>query len=111
VLSDIQRRGDVEGRVRAHLLLCCDVLEFDRGECGMPPEPSRGRRHIIRPSILLGACFEESCSQLRPHRVFLMSDFEVFTAVTMKNVVFWDIETQFVLHRGHITSPLQCPVG
>jgi hypothetical protein len=33
--------------------------------------------------------------------------FEVFTAVTMKNVVFWDIKTQFVLHRRHITSPLQ----
>jgi hypothetical protein len=24
--------------------------------------------------------------------------FEVFTAVTIKNVVFWDIKTQFVLH-------------
>jgi hypothetical protein len=33
--------------------------------------------------------------------------FEVFTAVTMKNAVFWDIKTQFVLQRGHITSPLQ----
>jgi hypothetical protein len=32
---------------------------------------------------------------------------ELFTAMTMKNVVFWDIETQFVLHRRHITSPLQ----
>jgi hypothetical protein len=32
--------------------------------------------------------------------------FEVFTAVIMKNVVFWDIKTQFVLHRRHITSPL-----
>jgi hypothetical protein len=32
--------------------------------------------------------------------------FEVLTAVTMKNVVFWDITTQFVLHRRHITSPL-----
>jgi hypothetical protein len=37
--------------------------------------------------------------------------FEVFTAVTMKNVVFWDIKTQFVLHRGHITSPLESPAG
>jgi hypothetical protein len=37
--------------------------------------------------------------------------FEVSTAVTMKNVVFWDIKTQFVLHRRHITSPLQSPVG
>jgi hypothetical protein len=25
----------------------------------------------------------------------------------MKNVVFWDIKTQFLLHRRHITSPLQ----
>jgi hypothetical protein len=26
--------------------------------------------------------------------------------VTMKNVVFWDIKTQFVPHRRYITSPL-----
>jgi hypothetical protein len=37
----------------------------------------------------------------------LYSEQEAFTAVTMKNVVLWDIETQFVLHRRHITSPLQ----
>jgi hypothetical protein len=37
--------------------------------------------------------------------------FEVFTAVTMKNVVFWNIEPQFVLHRRHITSPLQSPAS
>jgi hypothetical protein len=37
--------------------------------------------------------------------------FEVFTAVTMKNVVFWDIRTQFVLHRRHVTSPLQSPAS
>jgi hypothetical protein len=36
---------------------------------------------------------------------------EVFTAVTMKNVVFWDIKTQFVLHRRHIMSPLQRPAS
>jgi hypothetical protein len=33
--------------------------------------------------------------------------FEVFIAVTMKNVVFWDIRTQFVLHGRHIMSLLQ----
>jgi hypothetical protein len=27
---------------------------------------------------------------------------EDFTAMTMKNVAFWDIKTQFVLHRRHI---------
>jgi hypothetical protein len=37
--------------------------------------------------------------------------FAVFTAVTMKNAVFWDIKTQFVLHSRHITSPLHSPAG
>jgi hypothetical protein len=32
--------------------------------------------------------------------------FEVFTAVIMKNAIFWDIKSQFVSHRKHITSPL-----
>jgi hypothetical protein len=36
---------------------------------------------------------------------------EVFTAVTMKNVVFWDKKKHFVLHRRHITSPLQSPAS
>jgi hypothetical protein len=27
----------------------------------------------------------------------------------MKNAVFWDIKTQFVPHRKHITSPLRSP--
>jgi hypothetical protein len=40
---------------------------------------------------------------------YLIVRFEVFSAVTMKNVVFWDIETQFVPHRSHITSPLHSP--
>jgi hypothetical protein len=37
--------------------------------------------------------------------------FEVLTAVTMKNAVFWYIKTHFVLHRRHITSPLQSPAA
>jgi hypothetical protein len=37
--------------------------------------------------------------------------FELFTAVTMKNVVFWDINTQFVPYRRHITPPLQSPAS
>jgi hypothetical protein len=37
--------------------------------------------------------------------------FEVFTAVTMNNVVFGDTKTQFVLHRRHITSPIQSPAS
>jgi hypothetical protein len=37
--------------------------------------------------------------------------FEVFTAVTMKNAVFWDIKIQLVPHRRHVTSLLQSLVG
>jgi hypothetical protein len=37
--------------------------------------------------------------------------FEVFTVVTMKSAVFWDIKTRLLLHRGHITSPLQSPTS
>jgi hypothetical protein len=29
----------------------------------------------------------------------------------MKNVVYWDVKTQFVPHKRHITSPLQSPGG
>jgi hypothetical protein len=29
----------------------------------------------------------------------------------MRNAVFWDIKTQFVHHRRHITSPLQSSAG
>jgi hypothetical protein len=36
-----------------------------------------------------------------------MYDFYIFTAVTMKNVIFWDIKGLVVPHRRHITSPLQ----
>jgi hypothetical protein len=43
---------------------------------------------------------------------FLLSAmFEVFTAVTMKNVVFWDRKTQSVPHGKNITSPIQSPAG
>jgi hypothetical protein len=37
--------------------------------------------------------------------------FEVVTAVTMKDVVFWDIKTQFVLHSRQITPLLQSPAS
>jgi hypothetical protein len=37
--------------------------------------------------------------------------FEAFMVVTMKNAVFWDIKPQFILHRRHITSPLQSPAS
>jgi hypothetical protein len=39
--------------------------------------------------------------------IFTDIRFEVSMAVTVKNAVFWDIKPRFVLHRRHITSPLQ----
>jgi hypothetical protein len=43
----------------------------------------------------------------------ILSDvgFEVFMAVTMENALFWDINTQFLLQRRHIVSPLLIPAG
>jgi NADH dehydrogenase FAD-containing subunit len=37
--------------------------------------------------------------------------FEDFMAVTMKNAVFWYIDTQFEPHRKHITSLLHSSAG
>jgi hypothetical protein len=55
------------------------------------------RRHITSP--------------LQSPAAYCYVRFEVFTAVTMKNAVFWDITSQFILHRRHITSLLQSPAG
>jgi hypothetical protein len=38
------------------------------------------------------------------HQITTYVRFEVFTAVTTKNVVFWDIETQFVLYRRYVSA-------
>jgi hypothetical protein len=51
----------------------------------------------------------QSLDSVKPRQCYVR--FEVFTAVTMKIAVFWDIKTQFVRHRRHITSPLQSPAG
>jgi hypothetical protein len=37
--------------------------------------------------------------------------FEIFTALAMKNAVFWDIKSQFVRHMRHVTSPPWSPIG
>jgi hypothetical protein len=45
-----------------------------------------------------------------PERVIFVRS-EVFTAGTVKNDIFWDIKTQFVPHRRHMTCPLQRAAG
>jgi hypothetical protein len=47
----------------------------------------------------------------RSNLTFYSARFEVFMGVPVKNAVFWDIKTQFVLQRRHITFPLQSPAG
>jgi hypothetical protein len=51
------------------------------------------------------------CEMLLEPEVVTDVRFEIFTALTVKNVVFWDIKPQFVLHSRHIRSPLQGPAG
>jgi hypothetical protein len=50
-------------------------------------------------------------TDVRSSNPTILARFEDFTAVTMKNFVFWDIKPQFVPHRRHITSPLQSPAS
>jgi hypothetical protein len=65
--------------------------------------PCYGRHNSVPQSCLLQLILE--CN------ITIDIRFEVFTAVTMKNAVFWDTETQFVLHRRHITSPPHSPAS
>jgi hypothetical protein len=37
--------------------------------------------------------------------------FDVFTAVIVKKVVFWEIKTHVILHSEHSKCPLQFPAG
>jgi hypothetical protein len=37
--------------------------------------------------------------------------FEVFTAVTLKNAIFWDIKAQFTPDKKHNMSPLKSPAS
>jgi hypothetical protein len=54
---------------------------------------------------------ETQCvSATEPSRL-LICKISVFMAVTMKNAFFWDIKTQFVLHRRHAASLLQRPAS
>jgi hypothetical protein len=37
--------------------------------------------------------------------------FEVLTAMTMKNATFWDVKTQFILHKKLVKFLLQNPAS
>jgi hypothetical protein len=60
---------------------------------------------------LIALTFHLVTEALHGRRRHVNVRFEVFTAVTMKNVVFCEIKTQFIPHRRHITSPLQSPAS
>jgi hypothetical protein len=99
-----------------------------RGRCVQSPVrlvPSQFSSDIplihVRFEVFHGCDYEECLlgykSQFVPHRKHINSPLQspagkcyvrsdVFTAVTMKNVIFWDMKTQIVPHRWHITSSL-----
>jgi hypothetical protein len=82
-------------------LMQCNISVFH----GVDYEESRllGYRNPVRtPQETLR--FHYSAQRLMLYKI------EVFTAVTMKNAFFWDVETQFVLHKKLITFLLQSPV-
>jgi hypothetical protein len=63
------------------------------------------RHSVSVASAVLMQCLQEFLISLSPSDVWILVRnsvrFEVFTAENMKNVVFWDIKTQFVPHRRH----------
>jgi hypothetical protein len=65
---------------------------------------TRHRHILVNVQAISGIVLREATD---PNRKQHRAGFEVITAVSMKNVVFWDIKTEFVLHRRHITSLLQ----
>jgi hypothetical protein len=70
---------------------------------------SKDNRHLLLLCLYLPLF--SLCSNRSLKIIWFYVRYEVSTAVTMKNDVFWDIETQFVLHRRHITSSLQSSVS
>jgi hypothetical protein len=73
--------------------------------------PNRPLRHteLLAKSIFINV-LDRQCNYLEKIRKQQVR-FEVFTAVTLKNDVLWDINTRFVPHRRHITSQLQSPTS
>jgi hypothetical protein len=81
----------------------------------------RPLRHILQSVALFGCCLckEEMKTyvEVMPSALafaklsLVILSSEVFTAVTMKNAVFWNIKSQFVSHMKHIRSPLQRPAS
>jgi hypothetical protein len=66
-------------------------------------------RHTLRKKckFLVILCFMENC--LLGIMSYLSDLSNTFlTTITIRNVVSWDIKSQFVLHRRNISSPLQC---
>jgi hypothetical protein len=55
--------------------------------------------------------YHKGTSWQESERVTCRVKFEVFTAVIMKDAVFWDIQTKFLPNKKHITSPLQSLAG
>jgi hypothetical protein len=78
-----------------------------------------GRRQVLSHCKLINKCFKKEVWFLFGQAMYFneMTDaehlvkYEVFTVVTMKNVVFGDIKTQFIPDRRHIMSPLHRPAS
>jgi hypothetical protein len=82
------------------------LYKFSAFHCGDYEECSlQGYKNLVRTLQKAQYVTATEPSQL------MLCRFEVLAAVTMKSTVFWDVKTQFLLHREHITSPLQSPAG
>jgi hypothetical protein len=75
--------------------------------CGWNMRPSNSlpvnRAHNFIVSLMRRCEDSISTVMCKPFHV----RFEVFTAVTMENAVFWDIKTHFIPHMKHIVSAIE----
>jgi hypothetical protein len=66
-----------------------------------------GNYHQIHCTVPGAAWRIMTASAANTANCLVLVRFEVLTAVTMKNAVYWDTKTQFVPQRRHVTSPLR----
>jgi hypothetical protein len=97
------------------LVLCVGVWRAGGG--GRPPPPSRAAlEENFEIAIGRAACEAYRATwNLGTNSAFALGLRETTEnldrVATMKNIVFWDIYTQSLSHRKHITSPLQSRTG
>jgi hypothetical protein len=106
--------GDLSSRV-SHLSNAsdssedsCNLIICSIGDDASSPNKVLCCGSLDAVGIMLASIYENGRRWLR---YMILTKGVGFSLQSLKNGVFWHIKTQFVLHRRHITSPLQSPAS